>query len=135
MSASIWQVILFVPLLVSTIWIYGRILNKAGYSRWWVLVVFVPILNFIMIWVFAFAKWPLLKETKKNIELPNRDMNGWLRLWVLVSVAWVSLAVTLAALDQDDFHIWFFFGLLPPLILLLLGCGIAWVRRGFGSRK
>jgi len=62
MGISIWQIIIILLIFIPTIWIYGRILNKAGYSRWWVLLVFVPIVNFIMIWVFAFAKWPRLEQ-------------------------------------------------------------------------
>jgi uncharacterized membrane protein YhaH (DUF805 family) len=37
------------------------ILRKAGYSGWWCLILFVPIVNIIMLWVFAFAKWPSLR--------------------------------------------------------------------------
>lgn len=52
----------FVVLLALIIWafvaIFGRIVNRAGYSRWWLLTMFVPILNLIMLWVFAFAAWP-----------------------------------------------------------------------------
>jgi len=59
---SIWQLLIIISIVLS-VWIYGRILNKAGYSRWWVIVVFVPLVNIIMMWVFAFAKWPKLKRT------------------------------------------------------------------------
>jgi K+-transporting ATPase A subunit len=38
--------------------VFGRILNRAGYSRWWLLTMVVPLLNLIMLWVFAFASWP-----------------------------------------------------------------------------
>jgi hypothetical protein len=38
---------------------YVLIIKKAGYSGWWVLIAFVPIVNFIMLWVFALARWPL----------------------------------------------------------------------------
>ena len=37
------------------------ILRKAGYSGWWVLILFVPLVNIIMLWVFAFANWPILR--------------------------------------------------------------------------
>jgi uncharacterized membrane protein YhaH (DUF805 family) len=37
----------------------AAILRKAGYSGWWVLVALVPLLNVIMFWVFAFARWPI----------------------------------------------------------------------------
>ena len=36
-----------------------KILRKAGYSGWWVVASLVPLLNVIMFWVFAFARWPL----------------------------------------------------------------------------
>ena len=39
-----------------------KILNKAGYSGWWCLLFFVPLVNLIMLWVFAFADWPNLRD-------------------------------------------------------------------------
>lgn len=41
---------------------YVRIIQKAGYSGWWVLVGLVPVLNVVMFFVFAFARWPVLRE-------------------------------------------------------------------------
>jgi uncharacterized membrane protein YhaH (DUF805 family) len=38
-----------------------KILHKAGYSGWWVLLYFVPFGAFIGLWVFAFADWPALQ--------------------------------------------------------------------------
>ncbi len=35
------------------------ILRKTGYSGWWVILSFIPFVNVIMFWVFAFARWPL----------------------------------------------------------------------------
>ncbi len=61
METGIWRFISILLIFILIIWIYGRILNKAGHSRWWVLLIFVPIVNFIMIWVFAFTKWPRLE--------------------------------------------------------------------------
>ncbi|HTV85417.1 MAG TPA: hypothetical protein VME63_08425 [Dyella sp.] len=37
----------------------ARILSKAGYSSAWLLIMFVPLLNVVMFWVFAFVKWPI----------------------------------------------------------------------------
>jgi uncharacterized membrane protein YhaH (DUF805 family) len=48
----------FVLFLFPTI----KILQKAGYSGWWCVLTMVPILNLILLWVFAFAHWPNLKE-------------------------------------------------------------------------
>jgi hypothetical protein len=35
-----------------------KVLNKAGFSRVWVLLAFIPILNIIFLWIFAFVRWP-----------------------------------------------------------------------------
>ncbi len=36
-----------------------KIITKAGYSGWYVLTAFVPILNIVMFLIFAFGKWPI----------------------------------------------------------------------------
>jgi len=38
------------------------VIGKAGYSRAWVILAFIPIINLIALWVFAFAKWPALHK-------------------------------------------------------------------------
>lgn len=43
--------ILFVP----PMW---RIVSKAGYSGAWSLLALVPVLNLLLLWVFAFSRWP-----------------------------------------------------------------------------
>lgn len=48
---------------------YVRIIQKAGYSGWWVLVGLVPVVNAVMFLVFAFSTWPVLRE---NAELRAR---------------------------------------------------------------
>jgi energy-coupling factor transporter transmembrane protein EcfT len=42
-----------VPLLVMS-----AIPKKAGFSRWWVILLLIPFINLITVWVFAFIKWP-----------------------------------------------------------------------------
>ena len=57
-----WLVVLIVVLLIwAFVVVFGRIVNRAGYSRWWLVIMLVPVLNLIMLWVFAFADWPVLK--------------------------------------------------------------------------
>ena len=41
-----------------------RVVTKAGYSGWWVLITLVPLVNFVMVLVFAFADWPVLREVR-----------------------------------------------------------------------
>jgi hypothetical protein len=64
-GVSFWQLIIVLVIFILPIWVWGRIVNKAGYSRWWVIFMFIPLVNIIMIWVFAYAKWPSLKGANK----------------------------------------------------------------------
>jgi hypothetical protein len=45
---------------------FWNILIKAGYSPWWALTMFVPILNIIMLWIFANSEWPILKQQQDS---------------------------------------------------------------------
>jgi hypothetical protein len=38
------------------------IIRKAGYNGWWILLYLVPLVNVVMLWVFAFANWPNLAK-------------------------------------------------------------------------
>ena len=61
LGTALWIVLLIVAVLLWVfIVVFGRILNHAGYSRWWLVTLFVPVLNIIMLWIFAFADWPAL---------------------------------------------------------------------------
>jgi uncharacterized membrane protein len=42
-----------------------RIVQKAGYTGWWVLVLIIPILNLIMFLIFAFSDWPMRSGERK----------------------------------------------------------------------
>ena len=63
LSFSIGCLIAVVAILGLFVWavvaVFGRILSRAGYSRWWLLTIVVPLLNVIMLWVLAFAVWPV----------------------------------------------------------------------------
>ncbi|ANE54504.1 MULTISPECIES: hypothetical protein [Methylomonas] len=47
------------------LWLAYRILQKAGFDGRWALVLMVPVVNIIMIWVFAFSSWPNLRPGVK----------------------------------------------------------------------
>ncbi|HWE92224.1 MAG TPA: hypothetical protein VG317_22355 [Pseudonocardiaceae bacterium] len=53
--------VVFVALLIA----YITIIRKAGYSGWWVLLMFVPLVNVIMLFVFAFSEWPVVREARQ----------------------------------------------------------------------
>ena len=58
--------ILFVVLVVTIIkvLVYCKIFSNAGYSWALGLLMFVPIANIIMLFVLAFAEWPIRKELR-----------------------------------------------------------------------
>lgn len=61
---SIWQLLIILIILIIVLiplLLFRSIAKKAGYSGWWALVMILPIVNIIMVWVFAFAKWPAEK--------------------------------------------------------------------------
>ena len=48
-------ILIFAVIFVIPAW---KIVSKAGYSGAWSLFAFIPLINVIMLWVFAFSKWP-----------------------------------------------------------------------------
>jgi hypothetical protein len=48
-------ILIFAVIFVIPAW---KIVSKAGYAGAWSLFVFVPVVNVIMLWVFAFSTWP-----------------------------------------------------------------------------
>jgi hypothetical protein len=44
--------------VVLCFWIGGNIARKAGFSRWLSLLLLVPLVNIVIIWMFAFSNWP-----------------------------------------------------------------------------
>ena len=51
--------ILFVMMLPA-----ARILRRTGHSAGWSIFVFVPVVNWILLWWFAFKSWPTDKTTE-----------------------------------------------------------------------
>lgn len=56
-----WLVIVMLFFFYIPAW---RIVRKAGYHGALSLLLLVPVLNIVMLWVFAFARWPV--EQGKN---------------------------------------------------------------------
>jgi hypothetical protein len=63
-GAALVVVVVYLAIVVVSIIAAVRIVSKAGYSGWWVLITIVPIVNFVMLLVFAFSEWPVLREVK-----------------------------------------------------------------------
>jgi predicted PurR-regulated permease PerM len=58
---------LIAAFIAFTLWLGAKILDKAGIHKGWVFCLLIPVVNIIMIWIFAFANWPNLKD-----DVPHR---------------------------------------------------------------
>jgi hypothetical protein len=52
-------------------WPWARVFSKAGYSPWWCLTVYIPIVNLIVLFWFAFD-WPVLQRLRHTPGTPIR---------------------------------------------------------------
>ena len=60
------EYILIAAFIAFTLWLGAKILDKAGIHKGWVFCLLIPVVNIIMIWVFAFTHWPNLKDDVKQ---------------------------------------------------------------------
>jgi hypothetical protein len=51
---AFWFVIIGIPVM--------QILKRTGFSRAWVLILFVPLVNLVFLWIYAFTRWPVEAE-------------------------------------------------------------------------
>jgi hypothetical protein len=61
-------IILIIGLVVIgfRIWCFCEIAAKAGYSRWFGLLMVVPVVDLIIIGIFANETWPILKPKEQS---------------------------------------------------------------------
>lgn len=41
------------------VFVFGVIAAKAGYPRWYCLIMLLPVLNLVALWIFAYSTWPI----------------------------------------------------------------------------
>ncbi len=46
--------------------VFSPIARKAGFSKWWSLTMVIPLVNILVIWAFAFARWPVESSGRPN---------------------------------------------------------------------
>jgi len=63
---------LFGLLVVIPLWF---IFTKAGFSGWWSLLMLVPGLNIVVLYVLAFADWPMLRGNGSAAARSSRPGN------------------------------------------------------------
>jgi 1-acyl-sn-glycerol-3-phosphate acyltransferase len=62
-------IILAIPVIA----FFALVVRKAGYSGWWALLGFVPIVGLVMLWVFAFSRWPVDGRDARSVQRPSRS--------------------------------------------------------------
>jgi uncharacterized membrane protein YhaH (DUF805 family) len=72
-SLSLIILIISLASIVITIIIWWTIFSKAGYSGALSLLFLIPIANVVMLLVFAFGKWPILRE----LEMLRQQQGAW----------------------------------------------------------
>jgi hypothetical protein len=50
-----WGIVFYGVVVVIPCW---QIVRKAGFEGAWALLAFVPVVNLVALWLFAFARWP-----------------------------------------------------------------------------
>jgi uncharacterized membrane protein YhaH (DUF805 family) len=66
--------IIEIAMLVLAIVAAVKVVSKAGYSGWWVLIALVPIVGSIFFLVFAFSTWPVTLEVQRlKAQLAGRS--------------------------------------------------------------
>jgi hypothetical protein len=61
------EILLTLLFAVFVFWLAFRILEKAGINQLWAFKLVIPVVNIIMVWIFAFVEWPNSK--KKNADI------------------------------------------------------------------
>ena len=59
-------IVLYVAVGVYLIWCFCKIAEKAGYSRWFGVLMIIPLVNFVILGICAFETWPVLKPVKQR---------------------------------------------------------------------
>ena len=81
--------LLVIDLFVCAVSIFAtvKVITKAGYSGWFVLLALVPLVNFVMFLVFAFSKWPV-EQRLEAAERANRAGPGSPGGWAPAGGGW-----------------------------------------------
>lgn len=62
---SIWHWIVVGVVLFVLGYPAARVLKRLGFSRWWVVVALIPYVNVVGLWVLAFVKWPISRDSDR----------------------------------------------------------------------
>ena len=61
---SVWHILILLIIFPIFLLPIAKILRRAGWSGWLCLLWIVPFLNLVMLWVFAYSRWPNLPDQR-----------------------------------------------------------------------
>jgi hypothetical protein len=53
-----------------SLWMLGRILKRAGFHLGWSLLMWLPVVNLVAVWAFAYLEWPGPVTTEGKRKTP-----------------------------------------------------------------
>lgn len=59
-------VVLYAAIVIFGLYVYSRIVKKAGYPWPWIFIMFVPVVNIVMFCIFALKEWPIERELART---------------------------------------------------------------------
>ena len=59
LGSPLVMLVLVLIIFVYPVW---RIISRTGHSGWWCVLIFIPLVNVMALWIFAFASWPLVDK-------------------------------------------------------------------------
>ena len=72
---AVIMVVLYVAMIGFGLYMYWRIAGKAGWPGWYSLGLVVPVLNLVLMVMFAFKEWPV--ETENRVMRQQLDFSGY----------------------------------------------------------
>lgn len=65
-SLSIWHWLIVLVIIFTAIFPAWKIVSKAGFSGWWSLLSFIPVIGFFALRAFALIEWPAKVRKEKQ---------------------------------------------------------------------
>ncbi|MGN8244796.1 hypothetical protein ACTHAM_001903 [Cellulomonas soli] len=59
------MVLFYLAIIGFAVYMVLRVAKKAGYSPWYGLLYFIPLVNFVVLVMFVFSKWPIEREVEE----------------------------------------------------------------------
>lgn len=75
-ASALVFILIAIAMFAFIFYVYYRIISKTGYSGWWVLSLFVPILPLVLLLLLAFKEWPI-EERIRQLESNGHNSSGY----------------------------------------------------------